>query len=184
MTRPVYTSPIIFSGPMIRALLDSRKTQTRRLITSQWANIKMHFEMGERALLWARESFSPRIKPEEATDGKGRAWYQVDSEWGGEIKWKPSIHMPRWASRLTLELSDARLQRLQDISEEECWAEGIGPARRSGETFCDHPVNAYKALWESLHGQGSWDDNPSIIAFTFSVHRQSVDAVIGQQSGG
>ena len=212
MIHPVYTSPIIFSAPMIRALLDSRKSQTRRLITSQWANVKMHHEAGERCLLWVRESFSPRIKPQDATDGQGRVWYATDSGWGDEIKWKTSIHMPRWASRLTLELTDVRLQRLQDISEGDAVAEGttrkpkVGgwgkqndgwsmdwpeqePERGWGDVCLGSARSAFGAFINELHGGKLWnckpevplwDQNPAIIAFTFFVHRQNVDALIGR----
>lgn len=192
MNATVYTSPIIFSASMIRALLDGRKTQTRRLVTSQWANVKMHHEMGERCLLWVRETWALASRAtdvskvyykahENASHTNFHRYVSTTAIGRHQPTWplfKPSIHMPRWASRLTLELSGARIQRLQDISEEDARAEGDpnqGPIA-SENTHCDW----YWELWNSLHGPGSWDTNPEVIAFTFRVHRQNVDALIGQ----
>jgi hypothetical protein len=75
---------------------------------------------------------------------------------------RPSIHMPRWASRITLEITEVRVQRLQEISEEDCWAEGI-------EADCTQatPFLEYHELWESINGPGSWDLNPWVWAITF-----------------
>lgn len=97
----------------------------------------------------------------------------------GRPKWKPSIHMPRWASRLTREVLSVRAQRLQDISEADCWAEGIeeaintldggalaAMASRTGYC-CESPKIAYACLWESINGAGSWDLNPWVWALTF-----------------
>lgn len=109
--------------------------------------------------------------------------------------WRPCIHMPRWASRLTLIVEDVRVERLQDISEADAIAEGIaeypceGPHRGEGATFWtaelghpEHgarftPVSAYRALWESLHGDDSWTANPFVVALTFRVVRGNIDQV-------
>ncbi len=95
------------------------------------------------------------------------------------VCWKPSIHMPRWASRISLEIESIRVERLQDISEADCWAEGIGEcdgllddlkiidiAKRMGRCIED-AVPTYGALWESINGAGSWDANPWVWAITF-----------------
>ena len=140
--------PIIFSGPMIRAILDGRKTQSRRLITSQWSNVKMHHEMDERCLLWVRETWAD-VNTENGPALAYRAGglhfcvddaYPVEYErypkmqftmWCGDLErgepghsWRSPLHMPRWASRLTLEVTDVRVQRLRDIAEDDAIAEG------------------------------------------------------------
>lgn len=94
--------------------------------------------------------------------------------------WRPSIHMPRWASRITLEITDERVQRLQEISREDAIAEGIegqsqsGPWRnylRGGYWFPEGhetaAIYSYRTLWESINGPGSWDVNPWVWALTF-----------------
>ena len=79
------------------------------------------------------------------------------------VKWKPSIHMPRWASRITLEITGVRVERLNDISEEDAEAEGVTP--------CDdprwNPTQALELLWESINGPGSWSVNPWVWAVDF-----------------
>lgn len=134
--------PIIFAAPMVRALLDGRKSQTRRILgksgrcnifepgawadeyvldpgNAEWRACDTPYAPGD--LLWVRESFSYADYLAETV------WYWAD----GNIaefdcsRPKPSIHMPRWASRLTLRVTDVRVQRLQDISEEDAIAEGI-----------------------------------------------------------
>lgn len=194
MTTP-YITPIIFSDPMVRALLNGRKCQTRRLVTSQWANLKMHHDLGERCFVWVREAWlsldgQKYYKACTTPDGD-----QIRKEYGA--RWKPSIHMPRWASRLTLEVTDVRLQRLQDISEADAVAEGIQEIGMRtlcktlpvfhwredatvGEGF-DLAWAAYSDLWESLHGRGSWDANPEVVAVSFRVHQQNIDALLPER---
>jgi hypothetical protein len=86
-------------------------------------------------------------------------------------KWRPSIHMPRWASRLTLEVTKVRVQRLQEISEEDAKAEGVQPAPfcRSGRPAGMEHVEAFEDLWTSIYGHGSWESNPWIWAVSFRV---------------
>jgi hypothetical protein len=188
----LHASPIIFSSPMIRALLDGRKTQTRRLITRQWSNVRMRFKRGEQCLLWVKESW---YRAEN-----GGSIYRVDSDesLGSLIertrqecgkRWTSSIHMPRWASRLTLELGAERVQRLHEISEEDAFAEGIQVDEVGASIRSDRAIDqgsarlTYARLWESLHGKGSWEANPEIIAFTFTVHRRNLDSLIGETAG-
>lgn len=176
--------PILFSAPMVRAILDGRKTQTRRVfvppppfapgddIDVQLAtgSIAPRFAVGDR--LWVRETWSGPyrmgdIPPRDWLPGLP-IWYWADGApaAGDWTKPKPSIHMPRWASRITLEVTEVRVQRLQDISKEDARAEGASldmiyeresPSFRAG----------FQVLWTSIHGPGSWDANPWVTAITF-----------------
>lgn len=139
--------------------------------------------------LWVRETWAPakqggRCSIAEATyacfpDGsqkfKSGEYYQEAPKgqlnWPSGWKWRPSIHMPRWASRITLEITEVRVQRLQDISEEDARAEGIRfheTSRVYGEGLC-YPTarDAFAALWDKINGPGSWDANPWLWAITF-----------------
>lgn len=88
----------------------------------------------------------------------------------------PSIHMPRWASRLTLTVTDVRVQRLQEISEEDAQAEGVPPFVWVGRHLdAPHRYN-FQLLWDELHGPGSWDADPHVVALTFAVERRNIDA--------
>lgn len=109
------------------------------------------------------------------------------------LKLRPSIHMPRWASRLTLTVTEVRVQRLQDISEADAWAEGCiqGDADDVGGFFpAEEPHHSgigyqgwdcardwYADLWESLHGDGAWDANPWVAAVSFTVVKGNIDEV-------
>lgn len=180
--RPVPVKPIIFSGPMVRAILEGRKSQTRRLLKPQpnsgpdgkmvnlgsgsWG-LSDGILSGEWKLaspgdrLWVREAWAKdgdcplqyRAGPHVADDALG-------------VRWRPSIHMPRWASRITLEVTEVRVQRLQDISEEDARAEGVR-GNASGPWGCEGVIEDFSDLWESIHGPGSWDANPWVAAITF-----------------
>lgn len=93
-------------------------------------------------------------------------------------RWRPSIHMPRWASRLTLLVTDAQVERLQDIGEADEIAEGLRPETCAGQRSWDpgtphgqfaHPQVAYRMIWEDIHGPGSWDANPWVVVVSFAV---------------
>jgi hypothetical protein len=140
--------------------------------------------------LWVRESFSGPYCM-EAQDGmaaaapskwahKSRIWYWADGQptHGDWTRPRPSIHMPRWASRITLEVTDVKVERLQDISEADAVAEGTTPipdpcdhARRScSDVGCKGPQPykvGYRSLWESINGPGSWDANPHVWCISF-----------------
>jgi hypothetical protein len=97
--------------------------------------------------------------------------------------------MPRWASRLTLEMTDVRLQKLQEITEEDALAEGCpGYAwhRHPALGICTDegvlPSEEFQSLWESLHGPEAWEDNPEVIALTFRVHHCNIDEFIKQKT--
>ena len=134
--------------------------------------------------LWVRESFAhvyrtntepPARSPEDVAymaDGLKADPYVYGT-------WKPSIHMPRWASRITLEITSVRVERLQDISEADAKAEGITPhdvrqfwlfgaseARRAS-IYREAAVEPYRQLWESINGPGSWGANPWVWAVEF-----------------
>lgn len=191
--------PILFSGAMVRAILDGRKTQTRRVVKPQppagtrevgiyhypsdrdcfypsdgasiigaWAQHCPYGQPGDR--LWVRETwgFNPDFPGMHS-----RACYRADRghEHDG-IRWHPSIHMPRAACRLVLEVTGARVERLQDIGEADARAEGV--------TIKDHHMNGYCAgemlppstrafhdLWDEINGAGAWDANPWVWVVEF-----------------
>ncbi len=175
--------PILFSGPMVQAILSGKKTQTRRVVKQKHlpflANIVGGFLDGkwnQRPLpygqpgdrLWVRETWAQddedgtiiyRAEDNEAV----KAWDQARHESGlSKYNWRPSIFMPRLASRLTLEVVSVRVERLQDISEEDAIAEGT-LAPFGGW------VGGYQLLWESINGPGSWDENPWVWVIDFNV---------------
>ena len=187
--------PILFSAPMVRALLNGTKTQTRRAVKAKhlpWLeNSVLNFLDGkwnQRPLpygkpgdrLWVRETWAHEIHALAAMreeDGPF-AYAATDSVQHrlGE-KWRPSIFMPRWASRITLEITRVLVERLQDISEEDAIAEGCaknhngyywgGPHAVSGLKQMATAVSAYQDLWESINGPGSWDANPWVWVIEF-----------------
>jgi hypothetical protein len=164
--------PILFSAPMVRALLDGTKTQTRRIIKpNHCVAPSMRLSMvpgcpygvpGDR--LWVRETFCPQMNATDRTP----FYRSTGDELPSCHKWKPSIFMPRWASRITLEITEVRVQRVQDISEEDAKAEGGGFIREhpdADETLSDKKL--FQFLWESISGETSWDANPWVWAITF-----------------
>jgi len=223
----VKEKPIIFSGPMVKAILEGRKVQTRRVIQPQpvfdgeWVswNVggkdwfsgvtedQMRADYGLLARcpcgapgdrLWVRESFGvfglspsgvhlgykarlPEGKTLAETDGgldirnvdeHATAWAMraLDSE-----RWKPSIHMPRWASRITLEIKSIRVERLQEISEADAIAEGMQRSERTGmypspEGNCEFATWAFKYGWDAINGKRkgcAWANNPWVWAIEF-----------------
>lgn len=214
--------PILFSTPMVQAILAGSKTQTRRICKP--ANTESlsfvvsdngHFgdeegdvsftcpygKPGER--LWVRETWRVNSK---ATDlacvvyraSENDSWTNFHKYFPVALAkdqkampagWKPSIFMPRWASRILLEITDIRVERLNDISEEDAKNEGLIKNSLFGEwggvvkhpTVPDHfrwfrsPINAFKNLWESINGEESWDKTPWVWVVEFKV-------IEGQQS--
>ena len=179
---------IMFSAPMVRAVDQDRKTQTRRLASSPLARLKS----GTR--LWVRETFRfdvsyDGVKPVEiapmanvlyAADGTSRCRTPEQFEPG---KLRPAIHMPRFAARLGLVLESVRVEPLQAISEDDAVAEGLRlhypPANLGMPHYVidglDLPrqVSArmtYAALWQSLHRKEGerWEDNPDVVVLTFA----------------
>lgn len=208
--------PILFSGPMVRAILDGRKTVTRRIVKPQpdaihgdepyWniggyrlradANNPLKCPYGSSGTrLWVRETWAvcaayecyapsvltPHVGTIQYQAGGGmlngemleRTCFDVDGELG---RWRPSIHMPRWVSRISLEVTDVRVERLQDITEEDAIAEGI--ERTSGGNYWKdylHPVMpamtarySFASLWKSINGPDSWEANPWVWTIAFN----------------
>lgn len=132
-----------------------------------WASIKCPYGVpGDH--LWTREAFS--YWHGQAIGDRGRVWYWADgspSE-GDWTKPKPSIHLPRWACRSVDELTEVRVERLQDISEQDCYAEGIKPSLSPDpESRRQHAIAAYMLLWVSINGSESWAANPWVWVLTF-----------------
>ena len=153
---------ISFSEPMIRALLDGRKTQTRRCPTERWARIRL----GDR--LWVREAWFC-----EGRDKAGGGMH-----YRANARWLPSMYMPRWASRLTLIVTGTQPERLQDISEGGAKAEGVGPLRQDGRLENGLPASdGFADLRDTIHGAGAWDANPEVVVLTFAVHQGNIDSV-------
>ncbi|EPO5228054.1 hypothetical protein ACUBYH_003865 [Enterobacter hormaechei] len=190
---------MIFNGEMVRAILDGRKTQTRRIvkvqpdtpefglrriIESSIANeIGMYFwsqedargikarskqfycpygDVGDR--IWVRETFSP-VPDHEEPAGCSAILYAADGN-GPYGKWVPSIHMPRWASRITLEITGVRVERLNSISDSDASKEGCCIAdMESGDCLSD----VFARLWTSIYGDESWKVNPWVWVIEFKV---------------
>lgn len=209
--------PILFSAPMVRAIRDGRKTQTRRVVKPQppeWVdrfgytcftpkgsisgrgNYKDHgpcekfFKCpygikGDR--LWVRETFANLAL---------ETWepvlaYRADGEMTlpPGVRWRPSIHMPRWASRLTLEITGVRVERLQGIGEEDALSEGMSSVRnhefdlrhwpewrREFDAACAAGIKpplgpgftqTFQALWGDINGAASWQANPWVWVVEF-----------------
>jgi hypothetical protein len=171
--------PILFSAPMVRAILDGTKTQTRRIIKdlggdNDWGcpcpffingiTSTAFFDAGEDVrlcpygypgeLLWVRETFCPAHYKAGAN--------QADLDWLRErgMRWKPSIHMPRSASRITLEIVSVRVERLNDISEDDAKAEGV--TILGG---CKTYKQEFELLWNQIHG--NWNSNPWVWVIEF-----------------
>lgn len=187
--------PIIFSAPMVKALLDGRKTMTRRLAwrasknfdnlgalpkKSPWQRVKA----GDR--LWVREAFGGPIL--DAT-GERILYRATDESWRDHNgrpcrSWRPSIYMPRWASRLTLTMIAAKIERLQDISEDDALCEGVEALSgqfmgcyRIGDSLSGTTAKeCFARLWNDLHGARAWATNPPLVALTFTVAKRNIDA--------
>ena len=208
--------PILFSAPMVRALLAGTKTQTRRIVKArdlEWMDVHQGLREPDNAercpygqpgdRLWVREAWQgPLLEEFEmdadadwhlpshihqyqnpahcvyAADG-GPAPEYIDLDDNMRNDWRPSIHMFRWASRITLEITSVRVERLQDISIEDAKAEGAwGPDDSVVEKVANHfgihlfdtnPRLAYQMLWEQINGPDSWDANPWVWVVEFKA---------------
>ncbi|WP_407730764.1 hypothetical protein ACJJU9_11360 [Pseudomonas helleri] len=211
MSEAIKERPILFLAPMVRAILEGRKTVTRRPVKATKAHADgfmmldhgkgwrpynafgdfasdhegMEYpiacpygKLGDR--LWVRETCFINDYREASVPEQERAdceiHYRADGipDFEGEeelIRWRPSIHMPRWASRILLEVTDVRVERLQDITEEQALAEGIkkhsdgGYHVEDGKHFSDSPVESFACLWSSVGGD--WDANPWVWCVSF-----------------
>lgn len=190
--------PILFSTHMVQALLDVRKTQTRRLVKDRvpfgnWDETVKHCPYGQPGdLLYVRETWFPAaingdrvlvgyhekdtdITIEITTDRVEYYWKQLHK--GRMI---PSIHMPKESARIWLQATDVRVERLQDISEEDSKAEGLKVHQTQlGESYFDYttgyhnglftPRASFRTLWQSINGQESWEANPWVWVISFKV---------------
>ena len=194
--------PILFSAPMVRALLAGTKTQTRRVakhphvlsakrINSYPGHTLFYCTLQETVVgaasvgavacpygvpgdqLWVRETWAHHVQAQGAErDEDGPFVYAADGPQALQArlatKWTPGIHMFRWASRITLEITAVRVERLQDISEADAQAEGVEYSERFGgycigeaQHFNSHdPRESYWSLWEAINGPGSVEANP------------------------
>jgi hypothetical protein len=173
--------PILFSGPMVRAILEGRKTQTRRVIKfHEWfldeytrfgrheiqSEIDCPYQVGDR--LWVRETWAYPIDVKRTSAHLGEIEYVADQTTLYEGHWKkvPSIFMPRWASRLTLRVTGVKVERVQEITEADCIAEGMPKDNNSiGLRYC------YGQLWNQLNEKRGfgWAKNPWCWCYTFEV---------------
>lgn len=196
--------PILFTPDMVRAILDGRKTQTRRIIKhlpagvaaiwhdgagwnvenaagNTWiGRLTCHYgNPGER--LWVRETWAKQLDGKIIYRADHENWQLADYTTTGA--WRPSIHMPRAASRITLQITHIRAQRLHDITEADAIAEGLhftvpnsGPntyydnyhtGRWLDPEMLNNPIASYHTLWEKINGPNSWQQNPWVWAITF-----------------
>lgn len=168
--------PILFNSQMVCAILAGTKTQTRRPSTSdKLRELPAPAEVGD--VLWVRETWRTHERPEDMVDGiqfaadgafvpinntfaAAEAWVVAhdNNKHGG--KWRPSIHMPKWAARIRLEVTDVSLERVQSITEEEARAEGIEKHNARDE---------FVRLWDRIYGPHSWTLDDYVWALTFRL---------------
>lgn len=207
---------------MVRAILDGSKTQTRRVVkpckdrytgcnlapceiageinSGHYENSK--YNPGDQ--LWVRETWAHdaptleqcRASHEDIMGGDFHAYYRATEKYPEGLRWRPSIHMPRWASRITLEITGVRVEKLQQISEADAISEGIERIKsglaaggwyrynlpgdspvlvecgKAGKCPTAFPRLAYEALWESINGAGSWNENPWVWVVEFKRVQQ------------
>ncbi|EKJ7587419.1 morphogenetic protein [Klebsiella oxytoca] len=218
---------MIFNGEMVRAILDGRKTQTRRPVKFPILDRNLGCELAGNELagelsagnylnsafgkpgdrIWVRETFqgplfdydlmdsyckdpTPFEKPEfcvyKADGVPAPEFYDADDEL--HCCWRPSIHMPRWASRILLEITDVRVEQLNAISPEDAESEGLERTNFTGfgdepglpsypepdvyfdplkKQWKEYPPEAFAGLWESIYGEGSWQANPWVWVISF-----------------
>ncbi|HBV5741238.1 TPA: hypothetical protein MD196_002338 [Klebsiella pneumoniae] len=198
---------MIFNAEMVRALLDGRKTQTRRPVKFPVHDKNLGCELAGNELagelsagnylnsafgkpgdrIWVRETWNKY---------GGLLTYRADHDWIDDMrketvctaKWVPSIHMPRWASRILLEITDVRVERLNAISPEDAESEGLERTNFTGfgdepglpsypepdvyfdplkKQWKEYPPEAFAGLWESIYGEGSWLSNPWVWVIEF-----------------
>lgn len=194
--------PILFSGPMVQAILAGRKTQTRRVIKGKgtwsveeaddfsnrkwpgyedeygtWTDMECPYGYPTDHL-WVRETHY--VESAGNQDGVGRfVLYRATDKDAPVSKWTPSIHMPRWASRITLEITDVRVERLKQITDDDIAAEGIeslgslpgtgGPSAGQFGGKYSTLRQLFSGLWVEINGPGSWDADPWVWVVSFKV---------------
>jgi hypothetical protein len=192
--------PSLMSAPMVLAIIDDKKSKTRRLNgleffsendPENWRCVRVrdgiaffvyknsphereakcpYGKIGDR--LWVRESWRTetnahdKLAPSKLR-GDENILYEADGNWRDNHtvgRLRPSIHMPRWASRILLEITDLRVERLKDISDADAIAEGVD---RTNTSISGYATKRFRRLWESINGPGSWDKNPWVWVISF-----------------
>lgn len=211
--------PILFSGPMVRALLDGRKTQTRRVLKPVWnagvnrnftgwrpervgprrwqivcncvgAIVETQYAVGDRLYVreaWRTDPCYDNLPPRDLPSGAcilpmaGTGLTFPNALWG---KFRQGMHQPRWASRITLTVTDVRVQRVQEISAADAIAEGI---ENDSDGWFDYLMpstqccvlaqDSFRTLWDSINAKRGfgWDKNPWVAAYTFDVLCSNID---------
>lgn len=195
--------PMIFNAEMVRAILDGRKTQTRRIVSDRHLNLidvgsqigecyplecgidhensqsyyREHCPFGKPGdRIWVRETWARYNVDQDSHDMAYRA--TTPEDWPEEGRWRPSIHMPRWASRITLEITGVGVQRLHSISPNDASREGLIKLPATGR-YCLNQGDQYFGgashdarevfswLWESIYGAESWQANPWVWVIEF-----------------
>ena len=207
--------PILFSAPMVRALLAGTKTQTRRGL-KPLPNRTIFFDLGKAGLnqfqspriavgdrLYVREHWRAAAdydghSPAKSHKGKpvlpnfAMIAYEADTPLpDGVGKHRQGMHLPRWASRLTLTVTDVRVERLNEISREDAIAEGLMKVGHAppmavemgcnwgfeGDDRYGSPISAYASLWDHINGAGAWESNPWVVCYSFTVHHGNIDQI-------
>ena len=184
----VRAKPILFNTEMVEAILEGRKTQTRRLVSG-----RLHWKVGD--VLWVRETWcfmpciectaeeaglcavTPTLHEDRYSISSGCYLYRAGSTDTARKQhyWNPSIHMPRTAARIFLEIIDVRRERLQDITPADLWKEGIPKELLDTPPgVLDAPLAAFRNLWDSTLTKKQlstcgWDANPTVDVYTFRV---------------
>lgn len=209
--------PILFSTPMVQAILSGNKTQTRRIIKglpkgaykiwfdgAEWiienaigqcwsTHFYCPYEIGD--ILWVRETYAKTgDNHNDDWPGHGDYYYKADNPFNeielhkeypymkGWPKWRPSIFMPKEACRIKLKITNIKAQKLQDISENDALAEGIGSGFQMNAGYPDYEhinksgictltqdsaINSYASLWDKINGHGTWNANPWVWVIEF-----------------
>lgn len=190
--------PILFSAPMVKAILDGRKTMTRRVVKmggvesvdgvphaedqyGDWHKLAKFSPYHADDALWVREAFWLGRSPGD-DEGQGVARYADHSfkshpdldpkrvSWCRRWEKKPSIFMPRWASRITLRITDVRVERLQEITAADMRAEGIDCLYENDGSISEHfTKQSWVSLWDSINAKRGygWDVNPYVWVVSF-----------------
>jgi hypothetical protein len=189
--------PILFSGPMVRAILAGRKTMTRRIIDPQpvepvflvddwydaarervasiYAGEKsiVKYQIGDR--LWVREAWrfdgAARAVSADACRGKRAVQYRADGYVPIPTDERSPIFMPRWASRITLLVTGVKVERLQEISEADAVAEGceLRESVRGLNVYHASHRASFASMWTIINGPGAWKANPWVAAYSFQI---------------
>ncbi|ENQ9726410.1 TPA: hypothetical protein RXU73_003009 [Yersinia enterocolitica] len=197
--------PILFNSEMVNAILSGRKTQTRRIISENTLHLfdvaassgECHpIELCDQRSqsyylefcplgktgdqLWVREAFATGLCTKSTLAYRAtHKTEDLEEGWGETIKWTPSIHMPRWASRINLLITGVRVERLNDISDVDAMSEGIDADRLAEsqdhyDCIADHNMTGrptakwyFSNLWQSIYGEENWEANPWVWVIEF-----------------